>query len=96
MYEQMFLLRNYEDKIYFIFLEGVITGTIHQSKGQETSALGMLYDLRKEDFMTLTQRPAGHCLAKGVSLDSMMAEKFAKSTGCCNEKEVPYKREILR
>ncbi len=86
MYEQMFLLRNYEDKIYFLFLEGVMPGTIHQSQGQEATAVGMLYDLRKEDYMTSTHRPAGHCLAKGVSLNSMMAEMFAKSTGCCKGK----------
>ena len=86
MYEQMFLLRNYEDKIYYLFLEGVMPGTIHQSQGQEASAVGMLYDLRKDDFMTSTHRPAGHCLAKGVSLNSMMAEMFAKSTGCCKGK----------
>lgn len=86
MYEHMFLLRNYEDKIYFLFLEGVMPGTIHQSQGQEASSVGMLYDLRKEDFMTSTHRPAGHCLAKGVSLDSMMAEMFGKSTGCCKGK----------
>jgi pyruvate dehydrogenase E1 component alpha subunit len=86
MYEQMFLLRNYEDKIYFLFLEGVMPGTIHQSQGQEASAVGMLYDLRQSDYMTSTHRPAGHCLAKGVSLKSMMAEMFAKSTGCCKGK----------
>lgn len=86
MYEKMFLLRNYEDKIYFLFLEGLMPGTIHQSQGQEASAVGMLYDLRKEDYMTSTHRPAGHCLAKGVSLNSMMAEMFAKSTGCCKGK----------
>ncbi len=86
MYEQMFLLRNYEDKIYYMFLEGIMPGTIHQSQGQEACAVGMLYDLRKEDYMTSTHRPAGHCLAKGVSLNSMMAEMFAKSTGCCKGK----------
>lgn len=86
MYEQMYLLRSYEDKIYYLFLEGVMPGTIHQSQGQEACAVGMLYDLRKEDYMTSTHRPAGHCLAKGVSLESMMAEMFAKSTGCCKGK----------
>jgi len=86
MYEQMFLLRKYEDKIYFLFLEGVMPGTIHQSQGQEASAVGMLFDLRRSDYITSTHRPAGHCLAKGVSLKSMMAEMFAKSTGCCKGK----------
>lgn len=86
MYEKMFLIRNYEEKIYFLFLEGFMPGTIHQSQGQEASAVGMLYDLKKEDFMTSTHRPAGHCLAKGVTVESMMAEMFAKINGCCKGK----------
>jgi pyruvate dehydrogenase E1 component alpha subunit len=86
MYEKMLLIRRYEERIYYLFLEGKMPGTIHQSHGQEACAVGMLYDLRKSDYMTSTHRPAGHCLAKGVSLDSMMAEMFAKSTGCCKGK----------
>jgi TPP-dependent pyruvate/acetoin dehydrogenase alpha subunit len=86
MYEKMFLLRKYEEKIYFLFLEGIMPGTIHQSLGQEATAVGMLFDLRKEDYITSTHRPAGHCLAKGVLVDSMMAEMFAKKTGCCKGK----------
>jgi acetoin:2,6-dichlorophenolindophenol oxidoreductase subunit alpha len=86
MWEKMFLIRKYEEKIYFLFLEGIMPGTIHQSQGQEATAVGMLFDLRKEDYMTSTHRPAGHCLAKGVKLDSMMAEMFAKKNGCCKGK----------
>lgn len=86
MYEQLFLLRTYEEKIYFLFLEGVMPGTIHQSQGQEASAVGMLFDLRKEDYITSTHRPAGHCLAKGVTVESMMCEMFAKANGCCKGK----------
>jgi len=86
MYEKMYLIRKYEERIYFLFLEGAMPGTIHQSHGQEACAVGMLQDLSHEDYMTSTHRPAGHSLAKGVSLDSMMAEMFAKSTGCCKGK----------
>jgi len=86
MYEKMFLIRKYEEKIYFLFLEGIMPGTIHQSLGQEATAVGMLFDLRKEDYMTSTHRPAGHCLAKRVTVDSMMAEMFAKKNGCCKGK----------
>jgi acetoin:2,6-dichlorophenolindophenol oxidoreductase subunit alpha len=86
MYEKMFLIRKYEEKIYFLFLEGIMPGTIHQSQGQEATAVGMLIDLRKEDYMTSTHRPAGHCLAKGVTVNSLMAEMFAKKDGCCKGK----------
>jgi acetoin:2,6-dichlorophenolindophenol oxidoreductase subunit alpha len=86
MYEKMFLCRKYEEKIFYLFLEGVMPGTIHQSHGQEASAVGMVYDLGYDDYMTSTHRPASHSLAKGVPLESMMAEMFAKSTGCCKGK----------
>lgn len=86
MYEQMFLCRKYEEKIYYLFLEGSMPGTIHQALGQEATAVGMLFDLSNEDYMTSTHRPANHCLAKGVSVESMMAEMFAKAEGCCRGK----------
>jgi len=86
MYERMFLIRKYEEQIYYLFLEGIMPGTIHQSTGQEACAVGMLIDLRQGDFMASTHRPAGHDLAKGVSLKSMMCEMFGKAEGCCGGK----------
>jgi len=86
MYERMALIRKYEERIYYLFLEGAMPGTIHQSHGQEACAVGMLWDLGHDDYMTSTHRPAGHALAKGVSLQSMMCEMFAKSNGCCRAK----------
>lgn len=83
MYEQMVLIRKYEEQIYFLFLEGIMPGSIHQSHGQEACAVGTLYDLRPSDYMAASHRPAGADLAKGVTLDAMMGEMFAKKTGCC-------------
>src|SRR5262249_12169547 len=42
--------------------------------------------LRPDDYLTSTHRPHGHAIAKGVSPRSIMAELFAKSTGCCKAK----------
>lgn len=86
MYEKMCLIRKYEERIYYLFLEGIMPGTIHQSHGQEACAVGMLYDLRQDDFMASTHRPAGHDLAKGVPLIAMMCEMFGKADGCCGGK----------
>ena len=69
-----------------LFLEGIMPGTIHQSTGEEASAVGMLYDLRKDDWMASTHRPAGHDLAKGISVKAMMCEMFGKAEGCCKGK----------
>lgn len=86
MYRDMYLIRQYEETIYYLFLEGIMPGTIHQSHGQEACAVGMIYDLRKEDYILTTHRPAGHDLAKGVTLRSMMCEMFGKAEGCCKGK----------
>lgn len=86
MYERMVLIRKYEEHIYYLFLEGSMPGSIHQSHGQEASAVGVLYDLRDDDYMGSTHRPAGHDLAKGVPLKGMMCEMFAKANGCCGAK----------
>lgn len=86
MYESMVRIRKYEEQIYFLFLEGRISGSIHQSHGQEACAVGMLYDVRGTDLMASTHRPAGHDLAKGMSLESMMCEMFGKANGCCGGK----------
>ena len=57
MYLMMYKIRKYEESIYYLFLEGIMPGTIHQSTGQEASAVGMLYDLRKDDWMATTALP---------------------------------------
>ena len=83
MYEMMYRIRKYEESIYYLFLEGIMPGTIHQSTGEEASAVGMLYDLRKSDWMASTHRPAGHDIAKGISVKAMMCEMFGAAEGCC-------------
>ena len=86
MYKTMYKIRKYEESIYYLFLEGIMPGTIHQSTGEEASAVGMLYDLRKDDWMASTHRPAGHDIAKGISVKAMMCEMFGKAGGCCGGK----------
>lgn len=50
MYKKMYTIRKYEESIYYLFLEGIMPGSIHQSTGEEASAVGMLYDLGKDDW----------------------------------------------
>jgi pyruvate dehydrogenase E1 component alpha subunit len=86
MYRSMQMIRKYEERIYYLFLEGAMPGSIHQSHGQEACAVGVLHDLKKGDYMASTHRPAGHDLAMGVSLKSMFSEMFGKKNGCSSGK----------
>lgn len=86
MYTTMVRIRQFEDRVYLLFLEGEMPGTIHLYQGQEAVAAGVCASLKREDLITSTHRPHGHAIAKGVSLRSLMAELFAKKTGCCEAK----------
>lgn len=86
MYKTMYLIRKCEESVYYLFLEGIMPGTIHQYIGQEACAVGMLYDLRKDDYMASNHRPTGHDIAKGVEPKILIAEMLGKETGCCNGK----------
>ena len=83
MYRKMVLIRTFEDKLYFLFLNTIMPGTMHQYNGQEAVAVGVCTALRRNDFITSTHRGHGHTLAKGADLNGAMAEMFAKETGLC-------------
>ena len=83
LYRRMLLIRRFEERVYRLFLEGEIPGTLHQYQGQEAVAVGVCDVLRRDDWITSTHRPHGHALAKGVSTRAAMAELFGKRTGAC-------------
>jgi pyruvate dehydrogenase E1 component alpha subunit len=83
LYRQMLRIRRFEEKVNQLFLEGLMPGTLHLYIGQEACAVGVCEALQPADWITSTHRPHGHAIAKGVSLDSLMAELFGKATGCC-------------
>ena len=86
MYRRMLTCRMFEDRVYYLFLEGRLPGTVHQSQGQEASAVGVCSALAEADVITSTHRPHSHAVARGIPLRDLMAELFAKKTGCCHGK----------
>lgn len=86
LYRQMLLIRQFEERVKYLFLEGVMPGTIHQYQGQEAVAVGVCAALGVDDVITSTHRPHGHALAKGVGVEPLMHELFGKITGCCRGK----------
>jgi acetoin:2,6-dichlorophenolindophenol oxidoreductase subunit alpha len=58
-----------------------IRGPLHLSTGQEAVAAGVCANLQREDLLTSTHRGHGHTLAKGSSMERMMAELFGRASG---------------
>ncbi len=83
IYRTMVTIREFEDRLYHLFLTEMMPGTMHQYNGQEAVATGVCAVLEPTDYITSTHRGHGHAVAKGVPLRSLMAEMFAKDTGCC-------------
>lgn len=86
MYRQMFTIRTFEDRLYQLFLQGLVPGTLHQYQGQEAVAVGVCSALRAVDVIFSTHRPVGHGIAKGMSLESIAAELWGKAAGCVGGK----------
>jgi len=86
MYKRMLKIRRFEERVRYLFLEGIMPGTIHQYDGQEACAVGVCSALADGDVIASTHRPHGHAIAKGLTYKEMMAELFGKTTGCCKGK----------
>jgi pyruvate dehydrogenase E1 component alpha subunit len=86
LYRSMLTIRRFEERCNALFLQGKIPSTLHLYVGEEAVATGVCSVLRRDDYITSTHRPHGHALAKGVAPRAIMAELFAKATGCCQGK----------
>jgi pyruvate dehydrogenase E1 component alpha subunit len=67
-------------------MEGKIRGFFHAYVGQEAIAAGCMTATRPEDLMITAYRDHGLAIAKGVSVNSCMAELYGKATGCAKGK----------
>jgi pyruvate dehydrogenase E1 component alpha subunit len=83
MYRQILLIRTFETRCIKLYRSGAIRGYFHPYLGEEAIAVGVCAALRKEDYIVSTHRGHGHCIAKGASVDRMVAELLGKETGYC-------------
>lgn len=86
LYRKMLEIRCFEEKVYDLYGQNLVPGTIHLYAGQEAVAVGVCANLREDDYITSTHRGHGHCIAKGAQLNRVMAEILGKKTGYCKGK----------
>lgn len=86
IYERMKFIREFETRAATLFAAGTLPGFVHLYAGEEAIAVGVCSHLTDRDFITSTHRGHGHCIAKGVNIDEMMAELYGKATGSCKGK----------
>ena len=87
MYRRMLEIREFEEKIRFLFLEGKMPG--HHPPVHRDGGLRRRRVRRPSRRTTSSPRPTGPTGTPspgGIPMNEMMAELYGKTTGCCRGK----------
>ena len=79
---EMLRIRRFEEKCVELYSLGKIRGFLHLYIGEEAVAVGVMQALSSEDRIVSTYREHGHALARGMSMEAVMAEMYGKANGC--------------
>ena len=82
LYRTMIRIRYCEESLVEPILSGEIKTPAHLYSGEEAVATGICSALKEEDYIFGTHRSHGHFLAKGGSMNELMAEIYCRETGC--------------
>ena len=83
MYVTMLRIRIFEEKVAELITNpSEIKCPCHLYTGQEAIATGVCSALQNEDYVFSTHRCHGHYIAKGGSLEALIAELYGRTTGC--------------
>jgi pyruvate dehydrogenase E1 component alpha subunit len=86
VYEQMLMLRRFEEKAGQLYGMGEIGGFCHLYIGQEAVAIGVQMALNEGDSVITSYRDHGPMLATGSDPKAVMAELLGRVTGCSKGK----------
>ncbi len=81
LYQQMVLIRRFEEKSAELYAEGKIGGFLHLYIGEEAIAVGACKALRPTDHLLTAYRDHGWAIARGLDPKRVMAELLGKATG---------------
>jgi pyruvate dehydrogenase E1 component alpha subunit len=85
-YEQMLLIRRFEEKAGQLYGMGLIAGFCHLYIGQEAIAVGMKANMIQGDKVITTYRDHGHMIAVDSDPKAIMAELLGREDGCSRGK----------
>jgi pyruvate dehydrogenase E1 component alpha subunit len=80
-YDEMLLIRRFEEKCAQLYGMGKIGGFCHLYNGQEAIAAGSIGAIEANDYVITAYRDHGLALSKGIDPKNIFAELLGKSTG---------------
>lgn len=78
---EMLRIRRFEERCAELYTQEKIRGFLHLYVGEEAIAVGVMQCLTREDAVVATYREHGLALARGISINALMAEMFGKQEG---------------
>ncbi len=85
-YEQMLMMRRFEEKAGQLYGQQKIKGFCHLYIGQEAVGAGIESAIRPDDYVITAYRDHGQALVRGITPNAVMAELYGKTTGCSKGK----------
>jgi len=86
LYRDMVRARYFEQRVYDLFMEGIVKGTTHLGLGQEAVAAGYAAAMRSDDMTFCTYRGHNHTLLRGAPMGALIGEMAGRSIGICGGK----------
>lgn len=80
-YDEMLLIRRFEEKAAQLYGMGKIGGFCHLYNGQEAVATGSVGAINPDDYVITAYRDHGLAISKGLDPNKCMAELLGKATG---------------
>jgi len=82
--KEMLFARRFEERCYEAYVERKIGGFLHLYPGEEACAHGIIEAARiGHDYVITSYRDHVHAIKCGVDPRTVMAELYARETGCC-------------
>lgn len=81
LYRSMSRIRQFEDRIHAEVVAKRFEGYVHCYAGQEAVGVGVISQLRSDDWLTSTYRNHGHAIARGVRLEAITGELLGRASG---------------
>lgn len=79
LYVNLVKTRTVDERLRKLFRQGRYAGTYFSAVGQEATTVGPTYGLRKEDIIAPSHREIGAAITKGIPIEKIMAQVYARS-----------------
>lgn len=79
LYFNMLKTRTVDERLRKLFRQGRYAGTYFSAVGQEATTVGPTYGLGKEDIIAPSHREIGAAITKGISIEKIIAQIYARS-----------------